>query len=100
MGRVENGESVDHLGVVHRDGPGDASAPVVTDQQGRPGTEFADEAPDVVGEQVDAVLLEALWLRRQVDATRVGGNDPKTRRSERLDPVSYTHLTLPTSDLV
>src|SRR5207248_7829824 len=32
MSRVEDGESVDHLGVVHRGGPGDASAPVVTDQ--------------------------------------------------------------------
>src|SRR3954449_13385444 len=63
MGRVEDGESVDHLGVVHRGGPGDASAPVVTDQQRGLGTELSDEAADVVGEQIDAVLLEALWLR-------------------------------------
>ena len=63
MGRVEDGEPVDHLGVVHRDGPGDASAPVVTDQQRGLGTELSDEAADVVGEQVDAVGLEALRLR-------------------------------------
>ena len=63
MGRVEDGESVDHLGVIHRDGPGDASAPVVTDQQRGLGTAFFDEAADVGGEQVDAVGLEALWLR-------------------------------------
>ena len=85
MGRVEDGESVDHLGVVHRDRPGDASAPVVTDQQRRLRTEFSDQAADVGGEQVDAVGLEALWLRRQVVATRVGGDHPKTRRHERLD---------------
>src|SRR5438270_12258736 len=63
MGGVEDGESVDHLGVVHRGGPRDASAPVVTDQQRRLGTEFSDEAADVGGEQVDGVALEALWLR-------------------------------------
>ena len=63
MGRVEDGESVDHLGVVHRHGPGDASAPVVTDQQRRLGTALFDEAADVGGEQVDAVSLEALRLR-------------------------------------
>jgi hypothetical protein len=46
---------------------------------------LADEAADVGGEQVDGVGLEALWLRRQVVATRVGGDHPKTGRHERLD---------------
>src|SRR3989441_12348964 len=63
MGRVEDGESVDHLGVIHRGGPGDASAPVVTDQQRGLGTEFSDESADIGGEQVDGVVLEALWFR-------------------------------------
>jgi len=63
MGRVEDGKSVDHLRVVHRGGPGDASAPVVTDQQRGLGTKLSDESADVVGEHVDAVGLEALWLR-------------------------------------
>ena len=63
MGRVEDGESVDHLRVVHRGGPGDASAPVVTDQQRGLGTEFSDQSADVGGEQVDGVGLEVLWLR-------------------------------------
>jgi hypothetical protein len=83
MGRVEDGESVDHLRVVHRDGPGDASAPVVTDQKRGLGTELPDESADVGGEQVDAVVLEILWLRRQIVATRVGRDDPKTRRCKR-----------------
>src|SRR3954451_23924231 len=61
MGRVEDDESVDHLGVVHRGGPGDASAPVMTDQQRRLGTEFSDEAANIGGEQVDGIGLEALW---------------------------------------
>jgi hypothetical protein len=63
MSRVEDGEPLDHLGMVHCDGPGDASAPVVTDQQRRLGTEFPNEAADVGGEQVDGVILEALRLR-------------------------------------
>ena len=63
MSGVEDGESVDHLGVVHRGRPGDGSAPVVTDQQRGLGTEFSYESADVSGEQVDAVGLEVLWLR-------------------------------------
>jgi hypothetical protein len=63
MGRVEDGEPVDHLGVIHCDGPGDASAPVVTDHQRGLGTELSDEGADVGGEQVDGVVLEAFWLR-------------------------------------
>jgi hypothetical protein len=62
MGRVEDRESVDNLGMIHRDDPGDASAPVVTHQQRGLGTAFFDEAPDVGGEQVDGVRLEALGL--------------------------------------
>ena len=85
MGRVEDGEPVDHLGVVHRNGPGDGSAPVVTDQERLLLTELSDEATDVVGEQVDAVVREVFRLRRQVVATRVGGDDPETRRRQRLD---------------
>jgi hypothetical protein len=63
MGRVEDGESVDHLRVVHRGRPRDASAPVMTDQERRLGTELSDESTDVGGEQVDVIGLEALWLR-------------------------------------
>ena len=57
----------------------------MTDQERGLGTELSDEVADVGGEQVDGVVLEVLWLRRQVVATRVGGDDPKTRRRERLD---------------
>ena len=63
MGCVEDGESVDHLGMVHRRRPGDASAPVVTDQHRGLCTEFSDEAADVGGEQIDGVGLEVLGLR-------------------------------------
>jgi hypothetical protein len=38
-------------------------APVVTDQQRGLGTEFSDQVADVGGEQVDCVVVEALWLR-------------------------------------
>jgi len=76
MGRVEDREAVDRLGVIHRDGPGDAAAPVVTGQQRGLGAAFLDQAPDVVGEQVHPVGLEAVWLRGQVVATRVGSDYP------------------------
>jgi SnoaL-like polyketide cyclase len=52
MGRVEDGESIDYLGVVHCGGPGDGSAPVVTDQHRGLSPEFSDKTADVVGEQV------------------------------------------------
>src|SRR6187397_823037 len=94
MGRIEDREAVDDLRMIHRDGPGDASAPIVTDQERGLGTELSDEAADVVGEQVDAVGLEALRLRRQVDAARVGCDDPKTRRRERRDLQSPTEPEL------
>ena len=60
MGRVEDGEAVHYLGVIHRGGPGDGSAPVVADQQRRLGTERSDQAADVGGQQVDGVGLDAL----------------------------------------
>ena len=85
MGRVEDGESVDDFRMIHRGGPGDASAPVVTDQVRGLGTERADETANVGGEQIDAVSLESFRLRRQVVPTRVGGDHPKARRRERLD---------------
>src|SRR6266508_2772346 len=49
---------MNHPEVVHHGGPGDASAPVVTDQHRGLGTEFSDESADVGGEQVDGVVLE------------------------------------------
>jgi len=57
----------------------------VTDQQRGLGTELSNEAADVGGKQVDGVGLEAFWLRRQVVATRVGGDHAKTGRHERRD---------------
>jgi hypothetical protein len=48
-----------HLGVVHGGGPGDASAPVVTDQQRGLGAAFVDEIVDVGGELVGVVGLDA-----------------------------------------
>src|SRR3954453_3103193 len=85
MRRVEDGEPLHHVGMVHRDRPRDAPAPIVADEECRIGAELADEAADVVGEQVDAVGLEPLWLRRQVVATGVGRYYAKPSRRERLD---------------
>ena len=63
MGRVEDGESIDYLGVIHRGGPGDAPAPVVTNQMRGLGAALYDQAADVGGEQVDGVGRDAIWLR-------------------------------------
>jgi hypothetical protein len=49
MGRVEDGQAVHDLGVVHCGSPGDGSAPVMADQQRRLGTAFLDETADVGG---------------------------------------------------
>ena len=82
---VEDGEPVDHLGVVHRRRPGDAFRPSRDRRTSGFGTELPDQAADVGGEQIDGVGLEALWLRRQVVAARVRCDDPKTRSHERRD---------------
>jgi hypothetical protein len=63
VGRVEDGQPVHDLGMVHRGGPGDGSAPVVTDQQRGLGAAFADEITDVGGQQADVVGLDAVRLR-------------------------------------
>ena len=60
MGRVEDGQPVHDLGVVHRGGPGDGSAPVVADQQRGLGTAFVDEIADVGGQLVGVVGLDAV----------------------------------------
>jgi hypothetical protein len=63
MGRVENGQPVHDLGVIHRGGPGDGSAPVMTDQQRGFGAAFADQAADVVGQLVDVIGRDAVRAR-------------------------------------
>ena len=85
MGRVEDGQPVHDLGVVHRGGPGDGSAPVVTHQQRGLGTAFVDEIADVGGQLVGVVGRDAVRPRRQVVAAHVGRDDAESRRRERLD---------------
>ena len=63
MGRVEDGQPVHHLGVVHREGPGDAAAPVMADEQRGLGAAFVDQIPDVVGQQADVVGCDAFRFR-------------------------------------
>ena len=63
MGRVEDGQPVYDLGVAHRGGPGDASAPVVTDQQRGLGTAFVDETDDVGSQMVGVVGRDAVRFR-------------------------------------
>ena len=63
MGRVEDGQPVHDLGILHRGGPGDGAAPVVTDQQRRLGAAFVDEAADVGGQLVGVVGLDPLRPR-------------------------------------
>jgi hypothetical protein len=62
MGRVQDGEAVDDLRVIHRQGPRDRAAPVVTDHHRGLGTELADETADVAGELVGGVGGEAVRL--------------------------------------
>ena len=58
VGRVEDGQPVHDLGVDHRGGPGDGSAPVVTDQERGLGAAFVDEVADVAGERAAVVVGE------------------------------------------
>jgi hypothetical protein len=63
MGRVEDGEPVHDLRVIHRGGPRGGSTPVVPHQQRRLGTAFSDQAPHVVGQPVGGVGGEAIRFR-------------------------------------
>ena len=63
VGRVEDSQPVHDLGMVHRGGPGDAAAPVVTGQHRGLGAAFADQVPDVGGQQADVVGGDAVRLR-------------------------------------
>ena len=58
VGRVEDGEAVNDLRMGHRGGPGDASAPVVTDHQRGLGAAFVDQTGDVGGQLVDVVGMD------------------------------------------
>lgn len=85
MGRVEDGQTVDDLWVVHRRGPGGGSAPVVTDQQRGLGAALADEIAHVGGQLVGGVCRAVVGLRRQVVAAQVGRDHAETGRRERRD---------------
>src|SRR4051794_25223782 len=85
MGRVEDGQPVDDLRVVHRKRPGNGSAPVVADHQRGLRAALLDETVNVGGELVGAVSRYAGRLRGQVVAAGVRRDDPKARRGERRD---------------
>ena len=85
MGRVEDGQTVHDLGVVHRRSPGGGSAPVVADQPRGLGAAFADQIAHVGGQLAGGVSRDAVGLRRQVVAAQVGRDHPETGRRERRD---------------
>jgi len=60
VGRVEDSQPVHDLGMVHREGPGDGSAPVMPDQQRGLGAAFVDQAADVVDQRADVVGRDAV----------------------------------------
>src|SRR5262245_14033479 len=85
MGRVKDGQPVNHLGMVHRGCPCDASAPVVTDEHRRLSTTLVDQTVDVVGQLPHVVRGNAVRSRGQVIAARVWCDNPKSCCRERLD---------------
>ena len=85
MGRVEDGQPVDDLGMVHRERPGGGSTPVVADHERGLGAALLDEPADVGGQLVGAVGGDAVRLGRQVVAAQVGRDDAEARCRERRD---------------
>jgi hypothetical protein len=63
MGRVENGQPVDHLRMIHRRRPGDRSTPIMTDQHCGLSTQLTDQSANVSGQQIDGIGLETVRLR-------------------------------------
>ena len=85
MGRVEDGQPVDDLGVVHRERPGGGPTPVVADHERGLGAALLDETADVGGQLVGAVGGDAVRLGRQVVPPQVGRDDAEARCRERRD---------------
>jgi hypothetical protein len=63
MGRVEDGQPVHDLGVLHCGGPGNGSTPVVPDQHRLLGSALLDQAADVGRQLTDVVSADAVRLR-------------------------------------
>ena len=63
MGRIEDSQPVHDFGIFHRGRPGNASAPVVTDQLRGLSAAFLYEPADVSGQFVGLVGLDALRPR-------------------------------------
>ena len=85
MGRVEDGQPVDDLGVVHRERPGRGSAPVVADHERGLGAALLDETADVGGQLAGAVGGDAVRFGGQVVSPQVGRDDAEARCRERRD---------------
>lgn len=60
MGRIEDSQPVHDFGILHGCSPGNAPAPVVTDQLRGFAAAFLDEAADIGGQLVCLVGLHSL----------------------------------------
>ena len=85
MRRVEDGQPVDDLGVVHRERPSGGAAPVVAHHQRGLGAALVDETVDVGRQLAGAVGADAVRLGGQVVAAQVGRDDAEAGCRERRD---------------
>lgn len=75
MRAIEHGEADRHLGVSHGKRPGDARAPVVTDEEGALLAAGADEVSNVFHQGAGAVRGDGFGLAGEVVAAHVGDDD-------------------------
>jgi hypothetical protein len=72
MGGVEDHQSLDALGVVHGQQPGQPTTPVVPGDGGRVGAQGRDEVGHLLGQDPGSVVTDPGWLVGGVVAGQVG----------------------------
>jgi hypothetical protein len=82
---AEGGDRPEAVGPRQRSLPGNASAPIMTDDDGGRRAQRIQNAHHVADEMQDCVLIDGLRCVALAVAAHVGGNDTKAGYSKRID---------------
>jgi hypothetical protein len=88
MGRVEDHQPLDALGVLHGQQPGQRATPVVAGDRGRAGTQGNDQVGHLLDQQPGSVVAHPGRLVGGVVAGQVGRDHPEAGVGEGWDLVA------------
>ena len=78
MGRVQDDEATDALGVRGGEPPGDDPAPIVPDHLNLLGAEMVRQRQDIVGEPVEVIGREKPRLAAPIVSALIGDDDTQS----------------------